>query len=234
VKRLTVYRIPMLIAYAAIVIPTATYAQSTQATSDTASVVTPESADATAEWLHWTSGRYRITPGDVVEFRFPFVPELDQTVTVQPDGFISLKDIPDVKVQGRTLDELKETVVAAYQPVLREPTFTVTLTQFEKPYFVASGQVKTPGRYELRGATTLTQALAFAGGTVPGADLSEVLLVRRHGGDRVELKEINVKRMLARRDLSEDPLLRPGDMLIVGKSVIGKLSPILGVFRWGY
>jgi polysaccharide export outer membrane protein len=224
----------MLIAYAAIVIPTATYAQSTQATSDTASVVTPESADATAEWLHWTSGRYRITPGDVVEFRFPFVPELDQTVTVQPDGFISLKDIPDVKVQGRTLDELKETVVAAYQPVLREPTFTVTLTQFEKPYFVASGQVKTPGRYELRGATTLTQALAFAGGTVPGADLSEVLLVRRHGGDRVELKEINVKRMLARRDLSEDPLLRPGDMLIVGKSVIGKLSPILGVFRWGY
>ncbi len=232
-KRSTVYRIPTLIAYAAIVIPTASYAQSTQATSDTASVVTLESADATSEWLHWTSGRYRITPGDVLEFRFPFVPELDQTVTVQPDGFISLKEIPDVKVQGRTLDELKESVVAAYQPVVREPSFTVTLTQFEKPYFVASGQVKTPGRYELRGATTLTQALAFAGGTVPGADLSEVLLVRRHG-DRVELKEINVKRMLARRDLSEDPLLRPGDMLIVGKSVIGKLSPILGVFRWGY
>ena len=232
-KRSTVYRIPTFIAYAAIVIPTSTYAQATQATRDTASVVTLESADATSEWLHWTSGRYRITPGDVLEFRFPFVPELDQTVTVQPDGFISLKEIPDVKVQGRTLDELKESVVAAYQPVVREPSFTVILSQFEKPYFVASGQVKTPGRYDLRGATTLTQALAFAGGTVPGADLSEVLLVRRHG-DRVELKEINVKRMLARRDLSEDPLLRPGDMLIVGKSVIGKLAPILGVFRWGY
>ena len=232
-KRSTVYRIPTLIAYAAIVIPTATYAQSAHTTSDTASVVTLESADASSEWLHWTSGRYRMTPGDVLEFRFPFVPELDQTVTVQPDGFISLKEIPDVKVQGRTLDELKESVVTAYQPLVREPSFTVTLTQFERPYFVASGQVKTPGRYELRGATTLTQALAFAGGTVSGADLSEVLLVRRHG-DRVELKEINVKRMLARRDLSEDPLLRPGDMLIVGKSVIGKLSPIFGVFRWGY
>ena len=232
-KRTTVYRIPTLIVYAAIAIPTATYAQSARAASDTASVLTLESADATTEWLHWTTGRYRITPGDVLEFRFPFVPELDQTVTVQPDGYISLKEIPDVKVQGRTLDELKESVVTAYQPLVREPSFTVALTQFEKPYFIASGQVKTPGRYELRGATTLTQALAFAGGTVSGADLSEVLLVRRHG-DRVELKEINVKRMLARRDLSEDPLLRPGDMLIVGKSVIGKLSPILGVFRWGY
>lgn len=232
-KRTTVYRIPTLIAYAAIVIPTATYAQSARAASDASSVLTLESADPTTEWLHWTTGRYRITPGDVLEFRFPFVPELDQTVTVQPDGYISLKEIPDVKVQGRTLDELKESVVTAYQPVVREPSFTVALTQFEKPYFIASGQVKTPGRYELRGATTLTQALAFAGGTVSGADLSEVLLVRRHG-DRVELKEINVKRMLARRDLNEDPLLRPGDMLIVGKSVIGKLSPILGVFRWGY
>ena len=180
-KRATIYRIPTLIAYAAIVIPAATYAQSTRATSDTASVVTLESTDASSEWLHWTSGRYRMTPGDVLEFRFPFVPELDQTVTVQPDGFISLKEIPDVKVQGRTLDELKASVVTAYQPVVREPSFTVTLTQFEKPYFVASGQVKTPRRYELRGATTVTQALAFAGGTVSGADLPEVLLVRSHG-----------------------------------------------------
>jgi polysaccharide export outer membrane protein len=190
-------------------------------------------ADSFTDWLHWTSGRYRITPGDVIEFKFPFVPELDQTATVQPDGFISLKEIEDVKVQGRTVSEVKDAVRAAYEPVVREPVFTVTLTQFEKPYFVASGQVKTPGRYELRGATTLTQALAFAGGTVAGADLSEVLLVRRHG-DRVEVKEINVKHMLAKRDLSEDPLLRPGDMLVVGKSVIGKLSPILSVFRWGY
>jgi polysaccharide biosynthesis/export protein len=233
VRRDTIYCIPALIAITAIAVPAIAHAQSVQAASDTASVVARESGGATPEWLHWTSGRYRITPGDVLEFKFPFVPELDQTLTVQPDGFISLKEVSDVRAQGRTLDEVKEIVVAAYQPLVREPSFTVTLTQFEKPYFIASGQVKTPGRYELRGATTLTQALAFAGGTVSGADLSEVLLVRRHG-DRVELKEINVKRMLARRDLSEDPMLRPGDMLIVGKSVIGKLSPILGVFRWGY
>jgi polysaccharide export outer membrane protein len=233
VKRTAFSRVLLVVVCAAIVTPREARAQSPSAAGISETSASVEVADSFAEWLHWTSGRYRITPGDVIEFKFPFVPELDQTVTVQPDGFISLQEIEDVRVQGQTVNDVKHTVRAAYETVVREPVFTVTLTQFEKPYFVASGQVKTPGRYELRGATTLTQALAFAGGTVAGADLSEVLLVRRHG-DGVEVKEINVKHMLAKRDLSEDPLLRPGDMLVVGKSVIGKLSPILSVFRWGY
>jgi polysaccharide export outer membrane protein len=194
---------------------------------------TPVESSVDSEWRHWTSGRYRITPGDVLEFRFPFVPELDQSVTVQPDGFVTLKDIPDIKVQGRTLAQIREDVRTAYLPVVRDPVFTLALAQFEKPYFIANGEVKAPGRYELRGATTLSQALAFAGGTSAGADVSEILLVRRYG-DRVEVKEINVKRMLAKRDMSEDPLLRPGDMIVVRKGVLGKLTPLLTVFRWGF
>jgi polysaccharide export outer membrane protein len=197
-----------------------------------AALGSPESSVGT-EWRHWTSGRYRITPGDVLEFRFPFVSDLNQTVTVQPDGFISLKDIPDMKVQGRTLAQVKEDVLAAYAPFVREPVFTIGLLQFEKPYFVANGEVGTPGRHELRGATTLTQALAFAGGTKSGANLSQVLLFRR-SGENVEVKQIDVKRMFAKRDLAEDPLLRPGDMIVVPKGIIGKLSPLLSVFRWGY
>ena len=224
--------VSVMIAQATLARPAITFAQAIQVARENAAVKL-ESGDFETEWLHWTSGRYRITPGDVLELKFPFVPELDQTVTVQPDGFVSLKEISDVKVQGRTLAQIKETVLAAYAPVVREPVFSVTLMQFERPYFVASGQVKSPGRYELRGATTLTQALAFAGGTTPGADLSDVLLVRRHG-EQVEVKEINVRHMFAKRDLSEDPLLRPGDMLVVGKSAIGKLAPLLGAFRWGY
>ncbi len=224
------YRIQLLAAVVTISGPAASFGQPARSTG-----AAPAAAldDVPAEWLHWTSGRYRIMPGDVLEFRFPSVPELDQTVTVQPDGFVSLQELEDVKVQGRTLDQIKDDVREAYTPVLREPLFTLALRQFEKPYFIAGGEVETPGRYELRGATTLTQALAFAGGTRAGADLSEVLLVRRTA-DRVEVKEVNVKRMLARRDLDEDPLLRPGDMIVVGKSVIGKLSPIFSVFRWGY
>ena len=233
VQSTTFHRIRAAIVFGVIALtPQLAYPQAPVTIGDRTDTRPIESSLGT-EWRHWTSGRYRLTPGDVLEFRFPFVPDLNQTVSVQPDGFISLKDIRDLKVQGRTLAQVKEDVLESYAPFVREPVFTISLLQFEKPYFVANGEVATPGRHELRGATTLTQALAFAGGTKNGANLSQVLLFRRLG-DNVEVKEINVKRMFAKRDLAEDPLLRPGDMIVVPKSIIGKLSPLLSVFRWGY
>lgn len=50
-----------------------------------------EAPDADSEWTYWTSGRYRVTPGDVLEIAFPYVADLNQIVSVQPDGYISLK-----------------------------------------------------------------------------------------------------------------------------------------------
>lgn len=190
------------------------------------------SSGAETEWMHWTSGRYRITPGDVLELTFPFVPELNQSVAVQPDGYITLKDIADLRAQGRTVAQLKADVLAAYAPFVRDPVVTVALKQFETPYFVAGGEVTKPGRYELRGATTLTQALAVAGGATTRANVSSVMLLRRHAGDHVEVKRINISRMYARKDLSEDPLLRPGDSIVVPKSAFGKLAPVLDVLLW--
>ena len=191
-----------------------------------------DSRDADPEWTHWTSGRYRITPGDVLEFTFPFVPELNQSVAVQPDGYITLKDIPDLRAQGRTVAQVKADVLAAYAPFVRDPVVTVALKQFETPYFVAGGEVAKPGRYELRGATTLTQALAVAGGATTRANVSRVMLLRRHAGDQVEVKRINVSRMYAKKDLSEDPMLRPGDSIVVPKSAFGKLAPVVDVLIW--
>ena len=192
----------------------------------------PSSTDPETEWMHWTSGRYRITPGDVLEFTFPFVPELNQTVAVQPDGYITLKDIVDLRVQGRTVAQVKADVLTAYTPFVRDPKVTLTLKQFEAPYFVASGEVTKPGRYELRGATTVTQALAVAGGATGKANVSKVLLLRRHAGDDVEVTQVNVTRMYAKHDMSEDPLLRPGDAIVVPKSAFGKLAPVLDVLLW--
>jgi len=193
-----------------------------------------EPALDTNEWTHWTSGRYRITPGDVLEFTFPFVPELSQTVTVQPDGYITLREIEDLRVQGRTVIQVKEDVGRAYERFVRDPRLTVTLKEFEKPHFVASGDIEKPGQYELRGATTVTQALAMAGGPRRGARTSHVTLYRWLPDNTLEVKRIDVARMLARRDLSEDPVLRPGDTIVVPRSAFGKMMPLLDVLRWRY
>src|SRR5436853_5102254 len=162
------------------------------------------------EWTRWTSGRYRITPGDVLDITFPFVPELNQAVTVQPDGYVSLKELPDMRIQGRTVAQVKADLLEAYGQFVRDPVLTVTLKEFQGPYVIAGGEVTKPGRYDLRGPTTLTEALALAGGPIRGPNLSQVVLFRRTAGERIEVKRIDVRHMYAKKDLSEYVLLRPG------------------------
>jgi polysaccharide biosynthesis/export protein len=167
-------------------------------------------------------GRYRLSPTDVLELTFPFVKEFDQTVTVLPDGYISLRAVGELRVQGRTLPELQQMLFEAYRPILREPVITILLKEFEKPFFVAAGEVNKPGKFDLRGATTVTQGLSVAGGLTDIGKATQVILFRRYSQELLEVKEIDVKLMFERRDLSEDPLLRPGDTLFVPKSTMAR------------
>lgn len=181
------------------------------------------------------SGRYRLSSGDVMQVTFPYVPEFDQTVTVQPDGYVSLRSVRDVFAQGLTIPEFMAALREAYLPVLREPTVTVALKEFEKPFFIAAGEVARPGKFELRSATTVTQALAIAGGVTKAAKSSQIVLFRRFSEQLLEVKTLNAKKMLARRDLSEDQLLRPGDTVFVPTRALSKLSafipqPQLGLY----
>ncbi|MQA31251.1 MAG: hypothetical protein GEU82_15690 [Luteitalea sp.] len=180
-----------------------------------------------ADFEFWTSGRYRLTPSDVIELSFPFVPEFDQTITIQPDGYASLRGVGDLRVQSRTLPELRQMLFEAYSPIIRDPVMTIVLKEFEKPYFVATGEVQRPGKFELRGATTVTQALAFAGGLTKSAKHSQVVVFRRYSNELLEVKQIDVKKMFGSRDLSEDLMLRPGDTLFVPRSRMSQIAPFL-------
>ena len=205
---------------------TKTTAVPVQVSGTEAAPIVPEDVDITASTL-WASGRYRLTPSDVLELRFPYVPEFDQTVTIHPDGYVSLRGIGDLRIQGRSLPELKLALIEAYEPILKDPVINVILKEFEKPSFFASGEVAHPGKYELRGATTLTQALAAAGGMTSAAKHSQVIMFRRYSAEWLEVKQIDVKKMYSTRDLSEDPLLRPGDSIFVPKNALAKMAPFI-------
>ena len=171
------------------------------------------------------TNRYKIAPGDSFDLNFELSPEFNQTgVAVQPDGFVTLRGIGDVKVQGLTVPELTQTVRQAYGKILNDPVVSVLLKDFEKPYFVADGQVGKPGKYDLRGDTTLTQAIAIAGGFTEASKHSQVLLFRRVSDQWMEAKIINVKKMEKSGSLKEDPMLHPGDMLFVPKNTMSKID----------
>jgi polysaccharide export outer membrane protein len=166
---------------------------------------------------------YRLNKSDVVDVKFMFSPEFDQTATVQPDGYIALKGAGQLFAGGLTVDELRDAVRDAYAPMLRDPEVSVILTGFDKPYFVAAGQVVRPGKYELRSPTGVVAAIAIAGGFNDQAKHSQVVLFRLITDGIVESHVLNIKAMLASRNLEEDIELKPGDMLFVPQNKISKI-----------
>jgi protein involved in polysaccharide export with SLBB domain len=172
--------------------------------------------------------RYQIERGDQLSLNFTLTPEYNETVNVQPDGYISLVGLPDMHVQGQTTPELTTELEKSYSKLLHDPILTVTLKSSEDPYFIATGQVTKPGKYTLRGETTVTQGIALAGGfTDTKAKDSQVLLVRRVSNDWVSATKLDVKHMYKSGDLSEDLELQPGDMIFVPKNRLSKVQPFL-------
>lgn len=170
---------------------------------------------------------YRLCPSDVVEITFTVAPEFNQTLTVQPDGYVMLKDAGMVQVQGLNLMQLSEAVQKAYAGYLHEPQVAVVLKDFNRPYFIVGGEVGKPGKYELRSDTTVTEAVEIAGGLTQQSKHSQVVLFRRVDDDLVETRLLNLKKMLGDKSLKEDVHLRPGDMVFIPQNEISKIARFL-------
>lgn len=169
--------------------------------------------------LHSRNPRYQVMRDDVLALSFPLSPELNQTVTIQPDGYITLANAGSVYVQEMTVPEVVAAVKNAYSSVLHEPIVDVDLKDFQKPFFVVSGQVTKPGQYDLRTDTTVSEAIALAGGFNPGAK-TQVLLFHRIAADWMEVNKLNIKDILHGKNLNEDSHLQPGDMIFVPEKFI--------------
>jgi polysaccharide export outer membrane protein len=166
---------------------------------------------------------YRLTKSDSVEVNFTFSPDFNQTLTIQPDGFVALKGAGTLFVEGLTIIQMQQAVAKAYHGFLHDPEVTITLKEFDKPYFLASGEVARPGKYELRGDVTVNEAVAIAGGFTQQARHSQVVVFRRISASTAESHVIDLKKMLNSRDLHEDLHLQAGDFIFVPQSRISKI-----------
>ncbi len=170
---------------------------------------------------------YRLNHSDVVALSFTLSPEFDQTLTIQPDGYVTLKDAGPVLAQGLMLEEFRLAVRKAYTGYLHEPQVAVSLKEFEHPYFVAGGEVGRPGKYELHTNTSLMEAVEIAGGLTHQAKHSQVILFRHVNDDLVEARVFNLKKILKQKSLAEVPQLRPGDLVFVPQNSISKIERFL-------
>jgi polysaccharide export outer membrane protein len=187
------------------------------ATQQPASAQAPQSSGPVLEERH---PRYILQREDVLLLTFPLTPELNQTVTVQPDGYINLQNAGSVYAQGLTAPELIVAVKKAYTGVLHDPIIDVDIQDFQKPSFTVSGQVGKPGQYELRADITVAEAIAIAGGMTMPTAKTQVFLFHRVSKDQVEVRKVNLKDVLNGKKVNEDAMMQSGDMIYVPEKFI--------------
>lgn len=202
----------------------------TGAGTESAGVVAAKSGQADGTGNPRLGGRrplYRLNRSDVLTLSFTLSPEFDQVLTIQPDGYVSLKDAAPVFAVGLTLEEFQQAVLRAYTGYLHNPQVAVALKDFERPYFIAGGEVGKPGKYELRSETNIIEAVEIAGGLTHEAKHSQVLLFRHVSDDLVEAHVFDLKKMLHDKSLGETAEIRPGDLVFVPQNFISKIGPFL-------
>jgi len=177
--------------------------------------------------------RYELRVGDVLEVEYFYTPELNQTVTVSPDGYVNLDLIGDVRVGGLTLEEAHSRIFEKASEHLKDPQVNVVLQEFQPPYVVVAGEVGKPGQIDFNGSLTAMQAVLVSGGFLESARTSQVVLFRKIDSNTAEVRVLNLKGIRKTADLERDVQLQPGDMLYVPRNKVQGLSRYVKLFDIG-
>lgn len=121
---------------------------------------------------------YRIGVDDVLDIAVWNVSELQKTVPVRPDGKISLPLVNDVVAAGLTPMELRAQLTKQMATFVQNPDVSVVVREIRSLKVSVIGQVRTPGRYDLKGPATVLDALALAGGCTEFASRRKITILR--------------------------------------------------------
>lgn len=154
---------------------------------------------------------YVLGPEDVIEVLVLGNPEVSRTVTIRPDGMISLPLIGEVAAAGLAPEQLRQRLTELFARYFRSPQVSVIVREFRRVRVSVLGQVSRPGIYELKQSATVLDALAAAGGLAPEAGLGEARLIRARDAPVV----IDLERLLLQGEMAFNHRLENGDTLVV-------------------
>jgi polysaccharide export outer membrane protein len=185
------------------------------ATGAPANAPTPATATGTPDEKIPESARSRFTlgPADVIHVNVWKNTELSQTVTVGPDGFISLPLLKNIHVSGMTADEVAQTLRTKLNNYIVNPQVTVSVMAIHSRQVFILGQVGKPGSYPLIEPIDVLQLIALAGGLTVYAN-REGITVLREGKDGTEKIRFNYNNVV-HGDGKQNVLLQPGDRVVV-------------------
>jgi protein involved in polysaccharide export with SLBB domain len=165
---------------------------------------------------------YRIMPGDVLDVRFFYNPELnEQEVAVRPDGRIALQLIGDVEISAKTPEEARKMIEQLFASHVRTPSVTIQIRKYGSNKVFVSGEVPKPGLIDLEGPMSLIGAVSEAGGITIKGNRNQVILIRRMADGKAARRLV---KLYERKEITQEALetLQPFDVVLVPESAIGR------------
>jgi polysaccharide export outer membrane protein len=185
------------------------------ANGQTAMAATTDAAQTNPGFANGEGTEYRISQQDILQISVFQVNDLNNAVQVGQDGNIALPLIGKVQVAGRTTFEAEQIIAGKLrQKYLQSPQVSVSVKTYGKRITV-SGAVTGPRVLSDDGQTTLSQAVANAGGVAEIGNSERVHIARskdqRVQDDIYSLDDIQAGKVA-------DPLLKGGDIVVVEQS----------------
>lgn len=146
-------------------------------------------------------------------------PDLSATVTVRPDGRLSLPLVENVVAAGRKPEELSREIEAALAKYIRDPVVTVLVTRAQgeaSKQVRIVGEAARPQAVAYRQNMTILDVMIQVGGLTDFADGNGAVLVR--GAEGGKQYSVRLKDLIRRGDISANVEMQPGDILIIPQS----------------
>lgn len=157
---------------------------------------------------------YVIGIEDILDIAVWNVAELQKTVPVRPDGKISLPLVNDVVAAGLTPMELRDQLTKKIAVYVHDADVSVVVREIHSLKVSVIGQVRAPGRYDLRGPSTVLDALALAGGFTDFAARRKITILRPEG-TAVQRLRFDYDAAVSKGSVRNNVLVKPGDIVVV-------------------
>lgn len=166
------------------------------------------------------SDQYRVGCPDVLHVTVTGAPDWQaRSLGIAVDGRIDLGERGRLRIEGQTPADVAVAVAAALGVAPGAVTVGVGDYRSQKVYIF--GQVNGQERaVPFRGQETVLELLQRAGGITPGAELSEVYVIRSNvaDGKRPECFAVNLHDIVVRNDLKTNLTLEPSDQVYIGET----------------
>ncbi len=157
--------------------------------------------------------QYAIGPADVIHINVWKNTDLSQTLTVDPNGFVSVPLLGEIHVAGMTTNQLGTLLASGYKSYVVSPQVTVSVVDIKSRQVYVMGQVGKAGGYPLIAPITVLQLIAQAGGLNTYAKRKDIYVLRAKNGQTEKLPFNYVK--VTHGDAKQNIVLQPGDTVIV-------------------